>query len=61
MKYTRHVFGRVMTTCPTTGKPVRIELTRQGLRVRVKHSHKVQTLTLQDLVALASGQGVFRL
>ena len=61
MNRPRRVFGRVMTTCPATGKEVRIELTRQGLRVRVKHSHKVHTLALQDLVTLATGQGVFRL
>ena len=60
MKRSRGVFGRLMTTCPATGKEVRIELTRKGLQVRVKHSHKVHTLALQDLVALAAGQGVFR-
>jgi hypothetical protein len=61
MKRPRHVFGRLMTTCPATGKDVRIELTRQGLRVRVKRSRKVDMLTLQELVTLAAGQGVFRL
>ena len=57
MKRPRRVFGRVMTTCPATGKEVRIELTRQGLRVRVKRSRKVQTLSLPDLATLATGQG----
>jgi hypothetical protein len=55
------VRGRVQTTCPATGKAVRIELTREGLRVRVKRARKVHTLPLQDLVTLAGGQGVFRL
>jgi hypothetical protein len=57
----RRVFGRVTTTCPASGKEVRIELTREGLRVRVKRARKVHTLALHDLVALAGGQGVFRL
>lgn len=61
MNRPRRVFGRVATTCPVTGREARIELTRQGLRVRLKHSRKVQTLSLPDLVTLASGQGVFRL
>ncbi len=61
MNRVRRIFGRVQTICPATGKEVRIELTREGLRVRVKHSRKVQTLNLQDLVTLANGQGVFRL
>jgi hypothetical protein len=61
MNRPRRVFGRVTTTCPATGKVVRIELTRQGLRVRVKRARKVHTLSLEDIVTLASGQGVFRL
>ena len=61
MKRTRRVFGRLWTSCPLTGKEVRIELTRQGLNVRVKRSRKVHHLALADLVTLASGQGVFRL
>ena len=55
------VYGRVMTTCPTTGKKVRIELTRAGLRVRAWKARKVHTMSLQDVVTLARGQGVFRL
>lgn len=61
MKRPRRIFGRVFTPCPFTGKPVRIELTRDGLSVRVKRSRRVHRLTLADLVTLASGQGVFRL
>ena len=61
MTRTRRVFGRVMTSCPVTGKEVRIELTRDGLSVRVKRSRRVHHLALADLVTLASGQGVFRL
>lgn len=61
MKRPRHVFGRVTAICPATGREVRIELTREGLRVRVKRSRKVHVLPLADLVALAQGQGVFRL
>lgn len=61
MKRLRHVFGRVRATCPATGKSVTIELTRDGLRVRLWRARKVQTLTLEELVTLAHGQGVFRL
>lgn len=61
MNRPRRVFGRVMTTCPATGKEVRIELTRDGLRVRVKWDRTVHVLPLRDLVVLAEGQGVFRL
>jgi hypothetical protein len=61
MKAQRRVFGRVYTPCPVTGKPVRIELTRTGLRVRTKHCRQVNQLSLGELVSLARGQGVFRL
>jgi hypothetical protein len=61
MKRTRRVFGRVYTPCPLTGKPIRIELTPTGLRVRTQRCRQVHQLTLQDLVTLARGQGVFRL
>jgi hypothetical protein len=61
MKRVRHVFGRVRAQCPVTGKAVKIELTHQGLRVRVWRSRNVQTLSLDELVTLAHGQGVFRL
>lgn len=61
MKRTRHVFGRVWASCPSTGKEVRIELTKECISVRVKHSRQVHRLGLTDLVTLAAGQGVFRL
>ncbi len=61
MKRTRRVFGRIWTVCPATGKPVRIELDRQGIRLRVKFSRRVHRLSLTELVSLATGQGVFRL
>lgn len=61
MKRNRHVFGRLWTACQATGKPVRIELTREGIRVRVKRSRQVHHLALSEVVSLATGQGVFRL
>ncbi|MCP5523712.1 MAG: hypothetical protein H7A46_19420 [Verrucomicrobiales bacterium] len=61
MKRQRQVFGRVLTTNPADGRSVRIELTKKGLRVRVKRSRKIHKLSLHDLVTLALGQGVFRL
>ena len=57
----RRVFGRVQTICPASGKPVRIELTREGLTVRAYRSRRVQSIPLPDVVTLARGQGVFRL
>ena len=36
MNRVRRIFGRVQTICPATGKEVRIELTREGLRVRAQ-------------------------
>jgi hypothetical protein len=56
MNRPRRVFGRLWTTCPATGRPVRVELGREGLRIRLKHSRKVYQLSLPDLVTLASGQ-----
>jgi hypothetical protein len=61
MKRTRRVFGRLWTTCPVTGKPVRIELNKDCISVRVKRSRMIHRLTLADLVTLTTGQGVFRL
>lgn len=61
MTHPRRVFGRVWAACPATGKPARIELTRTGLTVRLKHSRRVHWLPLDEVVSLARGQGVFRL
>lgn len=61
MSRVRRVFGRVATVNPADGKTVRIELTKKGLRVRVKCARKVHQLSLHDVVTLAQGQGVFRL
>lgn len=61
MKRKRRVFGRLWTACQVTGKPVRVELTPEGIRVRVKRSRRVHRLSLSEIVSLATGQGVFRL
>lgn len=61
MRRRRRVFGRVTISCPITQKPVRIELTRQGVTVRTKYSRKTHALSLDDVISLARGQGVFRL
>lgn len=57
----RHVFGRVRTWDPESGKPATVELTRDGVKVRVLHARAVHALKLEDVVTLAIGQGVLPL